>query len=148
MFFEPFELGYSLICGIFDRIATEADLRDYKMDPKTLEFFKMFGNDVRRRLGRDKSAPIYQEIDDKWLFSRDYFNEAAEMAGFSSVVIESIHAPQGQLRMLCESFLRLGASTTVTALPEWARIYIEKADDLFVESAPDVLSEGIIVFKK
>lgn len=148
LFFEPFELGYSLICGIFDRIASEADLREYKMEQKTLDFFRMFANDVRRRLGRDKSAPLYREIDDKWLFSRAYFIEAAAKAGFSSVVIESIHAPEGQLRMLCESFLRLGASTNVGALPEWARAYVEQADELFVESAPDILSEGIIALKK
>lgn len=148
LFFEPFELGYALVSGIFSRIVTESELRTEKVDRTTLSFLKGFIIDVERRIGRDKSAPLYREIDDKWLFSKAYFTEAASTVGFSEVRIEGIHQPEKQLSNLIKTFLRIGAQTTIEALPDWARPYCENADSLFVESAKDIISEAIVVMKK
>lgn len=148
IFFEPFELGYSLIACIFDRLVTESSLREEKLSDEVNTFLMSFINDVRRRLGRDKSDPIYREIDDKWLFSRSYLIEAARKAGFKDTVIEGIHAPQDQLSNLIKTFLRIGAQTTVEELPEWAQNHCKNADEFFVDSSKDILSEAIVIMRK
>ena len=104
--------------------------------------------DVKRRTGRDKTDDVYQEIDDKWLFSKAYFEEIALSAGFSSVIVENIHEPKGQLSSLIATFLRIGAMSSIEDLPQWARSYCYDADKMFLESASEITTEAIVVFKK
>jgi ubiquinone/menaquinone biosynthesis C-methylase UbiE len=97
MFFEPFELGHSILALTFERIISEASSHSSGIDPTCLHFMRLFAEDVRRRLGRDKSAPIFHEVDDKWLFSESYFHEVGKAAGFEQIRIESIHNPKNQI---------------------------------------------------
>jgi len=148
IFFEPFELGYSLVANVFDRLSSESELRSDPLSPEVIHFMKSFVHDVKRRLGTDKSAPLYKEIDDKWLFTKPYFTEAAATVGFSECLIEGIQEPKQQLSKLIKTFLRIGAQTTVEALPAWAQHYCETADEMFVESAREIVAEAIVVMKK
>lgn len=148
IFFEPFELGYSLVANVFQRISSESDLRSEPLSPEVTHFMKNFVHDIKRRLGTDKSGPLYREIDDKWLFTKPYFMDAAATVGFSSCIIEAIHEPKLQLSKYIKTFLRIGAKTTVDTLPAWAQHLCETADEMFVESAREIITEAIVVMKK
>lgn len=148
IFFEPFELGYSLVANVFDRISSESTLRNEPLSPEIISFMKNFVQDIKRRLGTDKSAPLYREIDDKWLFTKPYFTEAAAKIGFSDCLIECIQEPKLQLSRYIKTFLRIGAKTTVDTLPAWAQHLCEAADEMFVESTREIITEAIVVMKK
>ena len=71
------------------------------------------------RTGTDKSDPLYRYLDDKWLFTRRYFELAAARAGFASVRIlpDANHATQ--YRDYITTLLGLGGVGDI-ALPGWA----------------------------
>jgi ubiquinone/menaquinone biosynthesis C-methylase UbiE len=148
MFFEPFELGHSILALIFERIISEASLRSSGIDPNCLHFMHLFAQGVRRCLGRDKSAPIFGEIDDKWLFSESYFQKMGKAAGFEQVRIESIHNPKSQITDRAAALLSLGANAQLSSLPEWAQAIVGQANSAFSETRNEMIFEGIVTMRK
>ena len=100
------------------------------------------------RLGRDKSSPIFREIDDKWLFSESYFHEAGKAAGFEQVKIESIHDPNNQITSRADALLSLGANVQLSSLPAWAQTIVAQADSAFSETRSEMIFEGIVTMRK
>jgi SAM-dependent methyltransferase len=148
IFFEPFELGHSILLLAFERIITENGFRDDSVDPNTLHFMSIFCRGVRLMLGRDKSLPIYNHIDDKWLFSGRYFRRVCEKEGFANVRVESIHDPERQITSRASALLSLGAGIPLTALPDWSQQIIAATDSAFCESDRDIIFEGIVTMRK
>jgi ubiquinone/menaquinone biosynthesis C-methylase UbiE len=148
MFFEPFEFGHSILTLVFERIMSEASLRADSLDPIALHFMHLLTEDVRRRLGRDKSSPIFHEVDDKWLFSESYFHEAGKAAGFEQVKIESIHDPNNQITSRAAALLSLGANVQLSSLPAWAQTIVAQADSAFSETRSEMIFEGIVTMRK
>jgi SAM-dependent methyltransferase len=147
MFFEPFEFGHSVLMLVFERILSEARLRGNDLDPAVSHFMYLFTQDLRRRLGRDKSDPIFKQTDDKWLFSNDYLREIGESVGFQQIRVESIHNPVNQISSRATALLSLGVGANVI-LPEWAQTIIAEADSAFPETRNSIIFEGIITMRK
>ena len=68
VFFEPFEIGFVYMKLLYQQIL--ADPRAKKIDAAVRQFLQDLLTDINRRLGEDKSDPIYKQVDDKWLFTR------------------------------------------------------------------------------
>ena len=148
LFFEPFEAGNAMLCMLFERIMAEANLRNDPLPPLTLHFFHLFTMDVHRRIGRDKSADYFREVDDKWLFGRPYFYEVGQKLGYSKVSIDPIEKGNHQMQGRSDALLRLAAGSSFSQLPDWAQHHIQTADRLLVESIPDLISEAIVALMK
>jgi SAM-dependent methyltransferase len=148
IFFEPFELGHSILLLAFERIIAENAFHGGDVDPNTLHFMSVFSRGVRLMLGRDKSLPIYKDIDDKWLFSERYFCRVCEKEGFANVRVESIHEPERQITSRATALLALGAGIPLTTLPDWSQRIIAATDSAFCESDRDIIFEGIITMRK
>jgi len=106
-------------------------------------------NDYKIRKGRKKSNDQFKQMDDKWLFTRSYFNELSIKYNFSKIEINDIHNPISAFENQTKRNLKCGLNRNTDALPEWAWNIIRKYDQAFSDDMKqDLLIEGCIIFKK
>lgn len=147
IFFEPFENGSAILNLIYQRLMREPGRP--ALDEKVASFLQLLANDNVVRRGRDKSQPIFAQIDDKWLFTKSFFEEHARLAGFSECEIYPANPPAGQFSRQIEVNLRLGLNRDRTALPPWAWKIIDEYDNAFsIDLMKDLLPEGVIILRK
>jgi ubiquinone/menaquinone biosynthesis C-methylase UbiE len=147
IFFEPFENGNAILNLIYKTI-----LHHDQRDTPSLEvqgLLRALAQDREVRKGRDKSAPLFQQMDDKWIFTRRYFEEIADKAGFSECVIYPLHATDHQFVKQTELNLRLGIRKEPDALPQWAWEIIRRYDESFsADLKSELLIEGGVILRK
>jgi ubiquinone/menaquinone biosynthesis C-methylase UbiE len=146
-FFEPFE-GCALVRVVFTFILAAAERMADPIDERVQKLLRAMMEDYRVRTGTDKSAPLYRQLDDKWLFTRRYFQLAAERAGFSSVSIVPQASHASQYCDFVQGLLNVTGLSEV-GLPGWAWDMIKLFDtSLSPEMKWDIPLEGIIILKK
>lgn len=145
IFFEPFENGNAILGHIYNIIASYPE---FGLPSDIKRFFKHFAHDLNLRKGRDKSAPIYRQMDDKWYFTRRYFEEFAERFGFSRCTIYPLHGPERQFERQTEVYLRLALNRAHKDLPEWAWEMLRQFDAFSDDLKNEMLIEGCIILRK
>lgn len=144
IFFEPFENGSSIL-----RIAYTEILRNVEMDYKNRNFLEILVDDIAVKTGTDKSKEIFHNIDDKWLFTKKFFNDAAEKLQVQKVMIYPLHDTKNQFRNQTITFLKLGMGAEPGILPDQAWEIVDYYDSLFSpELKEDLLIEGAIILIK
>ena len=149
IFIEPFENGASIL-----RLAIKEILRANKeqaqpLEPAVEQFLKAIDYDYQVRTGIDKSAPIYKQIDDKWLFTRTYFENCAEAAGASELRIHSINELDYQFTCMIFTLLRVGLERDRDALPQWALDILYEFDCAFSRDLrKDLFLEACVLIRK
>ncbi|MEO8114274.1 MAG: class I SAM-dependent methyltransferase [Phenylobacterium sp.] len=148
IFVEPFE-GFVLLRVMFETILARAEREGLALDPKVSGVMAAFNLDFRYRMGRDKSDPAFQVMDDKWLFTRAYLDEARKAAGFSSFDLVSAHDCDNQLfRRLVLEMVEMGAGVLAQDIPAWAWEEIDRFDRcLSRDLKEDLAFEGVIVLR-
>ncbi len=147
VFFEPFENGSAILSLICERLLRESG--QPALDERVATFLRLLVSDNAVRRGRDKSQPDFARIDDKWLFTRSFFEEHAQLAGFSDCEIYPANPPAGQFSRQFEVSLRLGLNRDRTALPPWAWTIIDEYDNAFsIDLMKDLLPEGVVILRK
>lgn len=155
VFFEPFEVGNQILAL---GLAHLADLNRCPPDggatiaPEVLRFFQAVCQDWRVRRGVDKAGEIYKFLDDKWLFTRSYFEKAARAVGFQRVTIyphnpfeDNVTPFSSQVGVL----LRLGLHRDLDVLPNWAQHYLAQMDSHFSrELCQELILEGTVILQK
>lgn len=169
LFFEPFEIGNQIIAMILGHlidlnekmpIQTQitkllGKLRIYPpwnkktIAPNIISLFIALRHDFEVRKGTNKDDPMFQRLDDKWLFTKGYFTEVAKSIGFDELTIYPLHRVDNLFSGQIKSYLRLGLGNNDYVLPQWAEGYIEKADKQFsMELLNEIIIEGGIVLRK
>jgi len=157
VFFEPFENGNAILRLAYEHILArndEARASDTEwLAPDISTCLRMLVEDYRFRAGVDKSAPIFQQIDDKWLFTRSYFEALAATLGYVSVEIEPLNPSDEPFRLQTRTNLRLALGlpedAVVNALPSWAWNILQDFDAAFSrELKRDLPIEARIVFTR
>lgn len=151
VFFEPFELGHQIIAMIFRHLLklNGRMLRIGLIDSDTRNFFKALCLDFSVRKGFDKGNPQFLLMDDKWLFTRDFFEDIARSTGFDEVVIYPLHSADNMFYNQISTFLKIGLKKDINTLPKWAIEYIREMDEHFSrELRHELIIEGGIVLKK
>jgi 2-polyprenyl-3-methyl-5-hydroxy-6-metoxy-1,4-benzoquinol methylase len=147
MFFEPFENGNAILNLIYRDILQESEQRE--LAPEVSSFLRLLANDNAIRRGRDKSAPIFSQIDDKWLFTRSYFEELAEKASFSDCDIYTLNPPEQQFERQIAVNLRLGLGKDRSVLPQWAWDIVQEYEDgLSIDLKRDLLIEAGVILTR
>ncbi|MGA2618008.1 MAG: class I SAM-dependent methyltransferase [Thermoguttaceae bacterium] len=147
VFFEPFELGVVLMRMLHERIV--ADPRARKIPREVYSFLQAQIADIDRRLGEDKSDPIFMRLDDKWLFTTHFFQEQSRRHGFARCTTYSLISPERPFEQKMEVLLRAGLGRTREALPAWAWQEIGKHDRSFSpQGHRDCIYEGGILLEK
>jgi len=156
VFFEPFEDGNAILGLAYEQIlASEGNKPGppgQRLAPEVSNCLRMLIDDFRIRAGADKSAPIFQQIDDKWLFTRSYFERlAAELD--VSVAIEPLDKGDTPFLLQTRTYLRLALGLTpedaLLALPIWAWDVLRAIDATFSpELKRDLPIEASVVFTR
>lgn len=152
VFFEPFEIGYKILALALRQIVqiNEYIPSDYvRLPVKLVEFFTGMANEFDVRTGSDKSNEAYQHIDDKWLFTRAYFEKVCHSIGFRELILYPIHSVERQFSNQLNTFLHIGCQTDFSTLPPWVRDYVTMLDQQFSpEVRQEMIIEGCVILKK
>jgi ubiquinone/menaquinone biosynthesis C-methylase UbiE len=154
VFFEPFEAGNAVLRTAYERILAEDAIRESdRLPERTGQTLRALINDFRVRAGTDKSADIFQHIDDKWLFTRGYFESIARAIGFVSVEVDPLWAGADVFVMQTGTYLKLAQGLTqeaaAAALPGWAWDVLRSTDAAFsLELKQDLPIEARVTFRR
>jgi SAM-dependent methyltransferase len=153
VFFEPFENGNAILRLAYGQIlAREETEAGQRLTPEVSNCLRMLIEDFRVRAGTDKTAPIFQRIDDKWHFTRSYFEMLVAELGVS-VAIEPLNKGDTPFLSQTETYLRLALGLTpedaLLALPIWAPDILRGFDAAFsLELKRDLPIEASVVFTR
>jgi ubiquinone/menaquinone biosynthesis C-methylase UbiE len=145
-FFEPFE-GFAFLRIAFAQILEASPRMKPEVDEGVREFLAAMIEDFKIRTGTDKTAEVYRYLDDKWLFTRRYFEQAAERVGFGSLAIVPNCAHETLYRDIVLGLLQISGIEDA-GLPEWAWQMIAPYDTLSPEMKWDVPPEAIVILTK
>jgi SAM-dependent methyltransferase len=157
VFFEPFENGNAILRLAYEQILARGGGEDAfagdRLSPTVSTSLRMLVEDFRIRAGTDKSAPIFRRIDDKWLFTRSYFEELAASLGDVAVEIEPLNPSDEPFVLQTRTYLRLGlglsSEDAAAALPAWAWDVLRGFDAAFSrELKRDLPVEGSVIFTR
>ena len=145
IFFEPFD-GYGLIRLAYERILAEAALRGEPLAPQVEQVLRGMAEDIAARTEPDPKAPGFADLDDKWLFSREFIEQAAKDVGFASARFWSHNNHPTFYRDQTQVQLRLGSGRDDLALPDWATAILDDFDRALPRAVKNLLMlEGSVV---
>jgi len=94
----------------------------------------------------NKSDPFFSYMDDKWLFTRDFFVDLAKKYKFSDVSINRLSKSDEPFFQFAEDHIK---GNNVNNLPSWVwNLIHEQAHHISIDLKMDLLIEGCIIFKK
>lgn len=159
VFFEPFEYGCTILKLIHSRLLRESEMRAADPErysdpiaPEAAEFLRNVSHHLSIREGISGGVKsITAELDDKWLFTREFFEAIRQDVGASRLITYSNHADS--LPTLFEGYLlqnfHLGKGWGWEALPAWAWETVREFDrEVSDEMKLSFMIEGTIIFIK
>lgn len=148
LFFEPFD-GWGIVRLAYERILSEASLRQEALDPVVERTLRNMVIDTAARTDPDPGSPAFRALDDKWLFSRERVTALAQAAGFAEVRIVPHNDEADLYQLIAPIQLRLATGRSDLQLPAWA-IEVLKGFDQALPPAFKRTSmlEGTIVLTK
>jgi len=146
VFFEPFEAGTMVLALCYERILAQAS-GDERATPG-MRMLERIVNDYRTRT-RPRSDPIYAELDDKWMFTRTFFERIGREQGWAELRTYALHPSADELRKQAIVQLRLGAGLGPEALPGWAWSIIDATDaGISADLREELGQEAAILLRK
>jgi ubiquinone/menaquinone biosynthesis C-methylase UbiE len=146
IFFEPFEAGNTIVRMTYERILARASVAESETVALRLLQRMVADYTVRQRARAD---PVFLGLDDKWMFTRTYFERIRDEQGWAELVTYALNVCPTMLRNQAEVHLKLGAQLLPSALPDWAWAIVDEtdaaiSDDLRQEWA----QEAAVMFRK
>ncbi|HEY2630299.1 MAG TPA: class I SAM-dependent methyltransferase [Usitatibacter sp.] len=146
LFIEPFESGHGVLRIAYRDVLAEAQRRG--ATGPGFEMLERMVVDHEARL-RDKSDPIFSVLDDKWYFTRAYFEDATGGPEWSECRIEALNSDETPIADHAREELRLGIGAPESALPQWAWEKIRLHDGFFSREAKrDLIFEGAVILRR
>ncbi|HEV7339307.1 MAG TPA: class I SAM-dependent methyltransferase [Bosea sp. (in: a-proteobacteria)] len=147
IFMEPFEAGCMMQVANFRHIlGLNALYGDLPVDVERLLNAMIL--DYTTRAGTDKSAAHFPHMDDKWLFTRNYLDEAAKRTGFKEVRLIS-HDSDNLCRQSLTVLLRLSGGISPDSVPDWAWKILDDMDSAISRELKAEMSieKTVVLFK-
>jgi ubiquinone/menaquinone biosynthesis C-methylase UbiE len=148
MFFEPFD-GYSLMSLAYKTILSRAGRIHNRLDPLVEGAMRGMIADISARTNPDEESPLFEGLDDKWLFSQEKIEKVALESGFSRVSFVTHNFHKTLFRDVAQIQMRLATGVNGIQIPEWALSIL----DMFDETLPPEIKrraifEGTIILTK
>jgi ubiquinone/menaquinone biosynthesis C-methylase UbiE len=154
VFFEPFEAGNVILRIAYERILAEDAIRETEhLSATTAHTLRALIYDFRVRAGSNKSAEIFRQIDDKWLFTRGYFNNmVTEIAGVT-LEVEPLPASDDVFVAKTRTYLKqvkgFADEEVHSTLPGWAWDIVRSVDAaVSPELKRDLPIEARVMFRR
>lgn len=141
IFIEPFAAGqfcFALLCELLAGNAAQVPGLSAVAD-----LLRRVANDIRVRLSR---AVPYEDLEDKWLFTREYLETA--IAGLGEVSVVPLDASPGLLVREMKKLLRHGLGLEDTNLPAWIWQQVQAWDAAYAPLAQELPLLGRIILKR
>jgi ubiquinone/menaquinone biosynthesis C-methylase UbiE len=146
IFFEPFEAGNAILKLTYQRILARASSAE-QASP-AMRFLDRMINDYTIRQ-RPRSDPIFRELDDKWLFTRTYFERVKSHQGWSELITYGLNVCATPLRNQAAVQLKLGLQAPPDAIPQWAWAIIDEMDAAISDDLKqEWVQEGAVLLRK
>ena len=154
LFFEPFEIGNQIIVNLLRQLLSRdieqsATNERERISGDIRSFFQRLDHDFCIRKDPDKSKPEFASLDDRWTFTRTYFEKVASANGLELEATYNLYPSPRLFANHLNTYLSLGLGKNLTALPTWAQEEVALIDDLFSDDARnEVFVEGGIILRK
>lgn len=147
VFLEPFEDGTATEALIYRTIL--ADPRAAALPSDLTRFWAARVAALLERRGEDKSVG-FTHLDDKWMFTRSYFEHHAEAAGFRNVQFIPLRSADDLFELQVNMILRIGGpNTSLDQLPGWVAERVREFDRVYSrEYKREILLEAAVVLQK
>jgi SAM-dependent methyltransferase len=151
IFLEPFEAGHAILRVIFSQICGQAE-RLGQSGP-VFDFLGAVSNDIHvrsHRLSLPDWSEKWFELDDKWLFTRRYFERLGETVGARDVKIFHLYDRPDLFVWQTQRILTEYGQLRLDDFPDWAWKVVERYDSDFftADMKADLIIEGAIVFTR
>ncbi|MEM1076212.1 MAG: methyltransferase [Pseudomonadota bacterium] len=146
LFTEPFKAGHQILRHFIEEMSNDGPY-SIGIPEKIQKFFRSYIYTVDMMCTLDRTQLDYTKLEDKWMFPRRFFDDAARRNGmtFASFAIDPVE--HGFLDNVEKLVWRgLGEKWQV---PEPARSFVKRFDDpLPADLYEELLTAGCVVFKK
>jgi SAM-dependent methyltransferase len=151
IFLEPFEAGHAILRLMFSQIRQQAERLG--QTGSVFEFLDAISNDIyvrSHRLTLPEWSQRWFELDDKWLFTRRYFERLGETVGASDVKIIHLYDRPDLFAWQTRRILTEYGQLRLDDLPDWAWKVVERYDSDFftADMKADLIIEGAVVFTR
>jgi SAM-dependent methyltransferase len=157
IFFEPFEAGNAILRMAYQHILERASSRPLgkqllskstpSLSSEITAFLKRRIAEFDRRISPE--LHLKKQLDDKWYFTRSYFEKKTAELGFSSLRILPNHSTDRPLIGPTLTFLRNGMGVSRDALPTFAWEILESYEDaMSCDLKRDMMTTGTIILTK
>jgi ubiquinone/menaquinone biosynthesis C-methylase UbiE len=144
IFFEPFENGMSIMGLIYQSIINNK--RFILMKRRHRKYFKSCVSIWQNMKNTNKQDIFFQDKDDKWIFTKSYFNKIFEKFSFNDLIIYPVNLSDKPFLAQAEAHFK---GNNIKNLPKWIYKTIESYEEWFsAELKKDFLTEGVIILKK
>jgi len=146
IFFEPFEAGFAILSLIYKSILKENKFRLWnRLNTLQSNYLKTCINMWGQMKNLDKTNPFFVGIDDKWMFTRQYFGQLVDKYDFKKCAIYPINKTEKPFSNLVKVH-SLGNNVT---LPDWVWSIVDEYEDNFsIDLKEDLLTEGTVILIK
>jgi ubiquinone/menaquinone biosynthesis C-methylase UbiE len=146
IFTEPMKAGHVIVRHFLDQILHREDLRRDIPDD-VIKFFADYSFTIDAMCAMDRSRLDYSKLDDKWMFSRRFFEAAARRNSVTNLFF-SVNPIEHRFRDMIERLVWLGLGK-VWKLPDAAREMISAFDAAIPADLSDEFAfEACIVFAR
>ena len=145
-FTEPFKVGHQILRFFLSELSSASEYSEVIL-ADIQDFFKSYIFTIEAMCTLDRTGLDYSKIDDKWMFSKQLFENTAQRNKVSFrffTTDEQAHRFTKNVERLV--WLGMGKKWT---LPEPARSFVERFDEALPKDIMDEIpSAGCIIFRK
>ncbi|MFC5374537.1 class I SAM-dependent methyltransferase [Brevundimonas faecalis] len=146
IFTEPFQAGHLVLWQLLTQIVQMSEFRP-GFTARQIDFFRSYLVTLETLMSLDRSDPLFKVLDDKWIFTRAMFTDAAQRAGVK-MVIETGVPSRSKFRDRLWGLVTVGLGETLVC-PPWALEIADSLDRLVDENlGRELLFEGTIIFTR
>ena len=146
-FFEPFEAGNAVLRLLYTELIERKG--ELGIPDPVLNMCENMRRDLDLRLGKSIGDPALHHLDDKWFFTRSYFEHQCRKLACSEVIIYALSRDPSPFAEQMKTHLRLCLESGPEIVAEAAWAVVRRYDAMVSASLRDeLLLEGAILFRK
>ncbi len=146
LFFEPFESGFSILSLIYKEILKENRTSYvHKLNKVIVSYLENCIYVWGKMRNQDKTDPFFTNVDDKWAFTKPYFERIAKNYSFNKLIVY----PLDKSSRPFENLVKAHSSGNSVEFPHWIWAIVEQYEDNFSNDIKmELLTEGAVIFIK
>ena len=149
IFFEPFEDGHGILRGIYASVLAVEPQHTAPIPGALREHMVAYVRDFDARKGVGTVRSYTPFLDDKWVFTKSWFEALAERCGCTGIRFIPTHSHQQIFWRQFAVQAQLDNGSDADGLPQWGKVIFTAFDDTFsAAQLAELCFTGIVVFQR